>query len=228
MFDTRDLSKFQQAFLGLVTGPAPADRALRVHHDTWFFGLIEALRAAYPVTEAMVGPDAFKALARDYIRRHPLNAPCLNAYGDSMAAFVRGRAPVWLTDLAAFEWALGLAHHADDAVAASFEDLLAPDSSCAFHPSVQVLWLDFDVTQMHAGSQDPPSPSPRSILIGRTPGDEVISMPLNALEAEFVARLGLYGSLFAVLEHMAPSDEEMSLLQALLARLVQHGLLISP
>jgi hypothetical protein len=227
MFDTRDLSKFQQAFLGMVTGPAPADLALRVHHDTWFFGLIEALRAAYPVTEAMVGPDAFKALARDYIRKHPLRVPCLNAFGDGMPAFLRDRTPVWLTDLAAFEWALGVAHHAEDAVAASFDDLLAPDSVCALHPSAQVLWLEYAVTQMHAHSQDPPEPCPQSVLIGRTPEDEIVWLPLNILEAEFVARIGLHGSLFAVLEYMTPNEDEMGVLQALLARLVQHGLLIS-
>ena len=227
MFDTRDLSKFQQAFLGVVTGAPPSDKALRVHHDTWFFGLIEALRAAYPITEAMVGADAFKAVARDYIRTHPLRVPCLNAFGDGMAVFLRGRAPAWLSDLAAFEWAMGLAHHADDVVPASFEDLLAPDGACALHPSVQVLWLDYDVTQMHAGSQDPPAPRPQSVLVGRTPEDDVVWLPLTVLEAEFVARIGLHGSLFAVLERMTPNDEDMHHLQALLARLVQNGLLIS-
>ncbi len=227
MFDVRDLSKFQQAFLSVVTGPPPPDPALRVHHDTWFFGLIEALGAAYPLTETMVGSEAFKALARDYLRKHPLRVPSLNAFGDGMAAFLRGRAPVWLTDLAAFEWALGLAHHADDAVPAGFDDLLAPDGTCALHPSVQVLWLEYAVMHMHADSRDPPAACPQSVLIGRTPQDEVIWLPLNSLEAEFVARIGLHGSLFAVLERMVPNEDEMRVLQALLARLVQHGLLIS-
>lgn len=227
MFDTRDLSKFQQAFLGVVTGPPPADKALRIHHDTWFFGLIEALVAAYPLTEAMVGPEAFKALARDYIRKHPLDTPCLNSFGDRFAAFLRGRDPAWLSDLAAFEWALGLAHHAEDAVPAGFDDLLAPDGLCALHPSAQVLWLEYAVMEMHADSENAPPPCPQSVLIGRTPEDEVIWLPLNILEAEFIARVSLYGSLFAVLEHMTPNADEMSVLQTLLARLVKHGFLIS-
>ncbi len=227
MFDTRDLGKFQQAFLGLVTGAPPADTGLRVHHDTWFLGLIEALRGVYAMTEAVVGAESFKALARDYIRRHPLGTPCLNAYGDRMADVLRGRDPVWLADLAAFEWALNLAHHACDAVPAGFDDLLAPDAVCTLQPSVQVLWLEFDVTGMDAGSQYPPPPCPRSVLIGRTPGDEVVWLPLSIYEAEFVARISLYGSLFTVLEHMTPGDEEMRCLQALLARLVQNGFLIS-
>ncbi|MBW8882706.1 MAG: hypothetical protein JF615_15185, partial [Asticcacaulis sp.] len=67
----------------------------------------------------------------------------------------------------------------------------------------------------------------QSILVGRTPGDAVIWLPLSVLEAEFVARIGLHGSLFAVLEHMMPDDKEMPILQALLARLVQNGFLIS-
>ena len=228
MFDVRDLSKFQQAFLDAVTGPAPADNALRIHHDTWLFGLIEALRAAYPLTETMVGAAPFKALARDYIREHPLKTPCLNAFGDRFAAYLRRHDPVWLTDLAAFEWALGQAHHAEDAAPAGFNDLLAPDAACALHPSVQVLWLEYDVVRMHPDSQAPPAPCPQSILVGRTPEDEVISMPLNIVEAEFIARVGLSGSLFAVLEHMTPDDEEMNVLQTFLARLVQNGLLISP
>jgi len=227
MFDTRDLPKFQQAFLIVVTSPPPADRALRIHHDTWFFGLIDVLRGAYPVTEAMVGSEAFKALCRDYIRRHPLGTPCLNAYGDRLTTFLRNHDPAWLADLAAFEWALSLAHHADDAASCSFEDLLAPDGVCALHPSVQVLWLDYDVMRLHAESNDPPPPLAQSVLIGRTPADTVIWLPLSILEAEFIARIGLHGSLFAVLEHMAPNDKEMPVLQALLARLVQNGLLIS-
>ncbi|MBW8734879.1 MAG: putative DNA-binding domain-containing protein [Asticcacaulis sp.] len=227
MFDTRHLARFQQAFLGVVTGPPPADQAMRVHHDTWFFGLIEALRGTYPVTEAMISPDAFKALCRDYIRKHPLGTPCLNAYGDSMAAFLRNRDPAWLADLAAFEWALSVAHHADDAAPSRFEDLLAPDGVCALHPSTQVLWLEYDVMQMHTASDRMPAPLAQSILVGRTPGDAVIWLPLSVLEAEFVARIGLHGSLFAVLEHMMPDDKEMPILQALLARLVQNGLLIS-
>lgn len=227
MFDTRDLARFQQAFLSVVTGVAPDDKGLRVHHDTWFFGLIDALRSAYPITEALVGADAFKALCRDYIRRHPLNTPCLNAYGDRMVAFLRDRDPPWLADLAAFEWAMDTAHQAEDAVPCGFDDLLAPDGSCALHPSAQVLWLEFDVMRLSLEANDPPAPLAQSILVGRTPGNSVVWLPLSILEAEFIARIGLYGSLFAVLEHMAPDAEDMRCLQGLLARLVQNGLLIS-
>lgn len=227
MFDTRDLARFQQAFLSVVTGVAPQDKALRVHHDTWFFGLVEALRGAYPVTEAMVGAPAFKALCRDYVRAHPLNTACLNAYGDRMARFLRDRDPPWLADLAAFEWATTIAHHAEDAAPCGFEELLAPDAHCALHPSAQVLWLEFDVMRLQADSKGPPAPLRQSILIGRAPDDSVVWLPLSGLEAEFVARIDLHGSLFAVLEHMAPDDEEMPRLQGLLARLVQNGFLIS-
>lgn len=227
MFDTRSLRKFQQAFLNIVTGAPPADRALRVHHDTWFYGLIDALRAVYPVTEAMVGDEAFKAAARDYIRKHPLGTPCLNAYGNGFAAFLRDRDPAWLTDLAAFEWAVHQAHHADDATPCGFDALLVPDSRCALHPSAQMLWLEYDVTALTAGATTTPELSPQSLLIGRTPDDTVVRLPLNIVEAEFIARIGLHGSLFAVLEHMTPNDAEMGVLQALLARLVQNGFLIS-
>ena len=228
MFDTRDLGKFQQAFLGVVTGAPPAERALRVHHDTWFFGLIEALRNTFPVMGKVLGTESFNALARDYIRRHPLQTPCLNAYGEDMAAFLRHRDPAWLADLAAFEWATNLAHHADDATPCGFDDLLTPDGWCALHPSAGVLWLEYDVLDLHSGrSADAPGPRPQSILVGRTNEDAVISMPLGILEAEFIARIGLHGSLFAVLEQMMPDEAEMQTLQALLARLVQTGLLIS-
>ena len=225
MFDTRNLDTFQQAFLSAVTGPPPADKGLRVHHDTWFFGLVEALRGVYPSMEAAAGTEAFKALARDYIRKYPLDTPCLNAYGGRMAAFLRDRDPAWLADLAAFEWALNLAHHADDAVPSGFEDLLVSDATCALHPSAQMLWLEFDVTALPAGT---PAHRPQSILIGRTPDDCVVWLPLSPYEAEFIARIEVHRSLFMALDAMTPGEDEMSILQALLARLVQHGLLISP
>jgi len=228
MFDTRDLGKFQQAFLGVVTGAPPADHGLRIHHDTWFFGLVDTLRNTFPVMERVLGTESFNALARDYIRRHPLQTPCLNAYGEDMAAFLRDRKPAWLADLAAFEWATNLAHHADDAVPCGFEDLLTPDGRCALHPSAGILWLEYDVLDLDSGRMtDTPLLRPRSILVGRTNADAVISMPLGILEAEFIARIGLHGSLFAVLEQMMPDEAEMQTLQALLARLVQTGLLIS-
>lgn len=237
MFDVSDLGAFQGAFLSAITGPRPAGPAgLRIYHDTWFLGLIEVLRTRFEVTAQALGEESFNAFGRDYVQTHPLTGGDCNAYGDRFAAFLRehdqAMAFPWLGDLAALEWALDQAHHADDANGCGFETLLAPDSRCGLHPSVRLLRFDYDVKTFHTASRNGETPvEPRRIdcdlLVGRTPYDEVIWLCLAPYEAEFIDRLHRSGSLFTTLDQMAPNDDDMGVLQSLLARLVSNGLLIS-
>jgi hypothetical protein len=109
---------------------------------------------------------------------------------------------------------------------------MAPDAVCDLHPSVGVVRLLHDVKPLHAALRacQPPE-QPRAIacdlLIGRNDGDEVILLCLAPIEARFLTLIGEHRSLFAALEVLGPDENDLSLLQTLLARLAQNKLLTS-
>lgn len=83
--------------------------------------LTECLLDDYPVLGAVLGKEAFGALASAYIDRYPSSSPNLNAFGRHMAAFcTETSAPIdepraFYTELAELEWALVEAIHAPPA-----------------------------------------------------------------------------------------------------------------
>ncbi|ESQ93250.1 hypothetical protein ABAC460_00695 [Asticcacaulis sp. AC460] len=235
MFDTRSLSDFQRDFLDAVTAvKAPEHPGLRVHHDTWFLGLIACLEDVYPAAKAVLGEEAFRAFARDYIHGHPQLHGDRNRYGEEFAGFLtrHPHMPVtWLPALARYEWALHRAGCADDAQACGFEALLDPDACVSLHPSVQLVQLDHDIKAAYAAAlAGEAPPAVRSLvcdaLIGRAPDDEILHLCLAPLEAEFLRLVVREQSLMTVLDHLNPTPDDLSLLQTLLARLVQHGLFV--
>ncbi len=236
-FDTRDLAAFQRDFLAAVHTPGKADSAaLNIYRDTFFYGLLDNLSETYEITRKAVGDEAFRAFARDYIRAHPLTSGDCNSYGADFSDFLRGHPHLgdrpWLPCLARFEWAVQHAHHAADAPPATFEALLDPQGQVRLHPSVQVLATYYDVKAIYTALRDDGSaPDVWAIecqlLVGRTPQDDVVWLCLARIEVEFIGLIALSGSLASALDDLNPNDTDMTVLQTLLARLVQHGLLIN-
>lgn len=232
-FDTNDLAVFQQNFLDCVTAAEPTDDSagLAVYRGTYLHGLIDALLSVYEKTAEMLGENAFKAFARDYVRAHPLSCGDRNFYGATFSDFLAGhpqlRGLAWLADLARFEFAIHLAHNASDAEACDFEALLDPNGGAALHPSAQILTAAYDVRSLLASSAEPMIPRQVTcdLLIGRTQADEVIWLSLAGLEVRFLNLLNDTHSLFATLDALAPTEDDMTVLQTLLARLVENGLL---
>ena len=87
----------------LTAGPrlTPRER-LDVYRHGYAARLVECLADDYPVLKSALGDEAFDALCRRYIARHPSEAPNLNAYGRHMADVCDGFA----ADLARLEWAM--------------------------------------------------------------------------------------------------------------------------
>ena len=234
-FDTADLAAFQHDFIGQVTAAEVADcpPGLAVHRATHLHGLIDVLLGVFVKTAEMLGESPFKAFARDYVRARPLTRGDRNLYGDDFGDFL-ARHPhagdlVWLPDLARFEYAVHRAHHAHDAAACDFEALLAPDGMVGLHPSAYILASPFDIAELYGAVAEPMivRTTPGLWLVGRTPADDVIWLPLTPVEGQFLTTLCETHSLFATLDQMAPDDIAMTCLQTLLARLVANGLLIS-
>jgi hypothetical protein len=120
--------------LGRVLRPGgglSAERGVAIYRDAYVARLVECLADDYPTLQYAIGDDAFDALARDYLARHPSRSPNLNAFGRHMAPFCRERAEPWAAfaaELAALEWALVEVLHAPAAAP------LPPDALSALPP----------------------------------------------------------------------------------------------
>ncbi len=235
--DIRNLAAFQRDFLQTIQAPVSNDSAaLNIYRDTFFYGLLNTLLETYAFTCKALGDEVFKAFGRDYVRTHPLTSGDRNIYGMGFPDFLRDHTHLgdrlWLPCLARFEWAIQHAHNAPDEISATLEVLLDPRSRVGLHPSARVIATFYDVKVLYTALTDnKPAPQARAIvcqlLVGRTPQDDVVWLCLEPMEAEFVGLISLYGSLASALDDLGPDDDDMAVLQTLLARLVKHGLLIA-
>ncbi|WP_340115917.1 DNA-binding domain-containing protein [Pelagibius sp. 7325] len=139
--------------------PAPAglkrqtvlaqSRRFDVYRNNRMVSLIEAMEAAFPVVQRLVGNDFFKAVAKSYIRRFPPRTPVLLLYGESFGDFLEDFEPAagvpYLGDVARLEWVRLAAYHAADAEPLSIARVaelpqeLLPELRFALHPSLHLL-----------------------------------------------------------------------------------------
>lgn len=135
----------------LETARANAPRRLGVYAEAYRLRLIEALGNDFPALHGLLGEAAFRKAMRAFVETSPSRTPNLRWYGAALPAFL-ARRPPWqrrplLSELARFEWTLGLAFDAADAPLASADDVarLAPEQwpgmRLRLHPSVQRLAL---------------------------------------------------------------------------------------
>lgn len=95
-----------------------AERALGIYRNNYRGNLQGTLALTYPVIEQLVGTEFFSMMAREFIRLHPSRSGNLHHYGAQFADFVAGYAAaqhlVYLSDVAALEWACHQAYFAVD------------------------------------------------------------------------------------------------------------------
>lgn len=93
--------------------------ALDVYRNNYRGNLHDTLAYVYPVIEQLVGKEFFQFLTKRFIAQHPSTSGNLHHYGAEMADFVASFEPaqslVYLSDVAALEWACHRAYFADDA-----------------------------------------------------------------------------------------------------------------
>lgn len=101
-------------------GSDPAPR-FAVHRNNVLASLANALADTFPVVQALVGREFFRALALEFVRDHAPRSPVLASWGDGFPAFVAQFAPAqslpYLADVARLELARVQACHAADAAA---------------------------------------------------------------------------------------------------------------
>jgi len=144
----------QPAIAGLIAAQSglPARDRLAIYYDAYRIRLAEALAEAFDKTYSYVGDTAFAELCGGYIERHPSQFRNLRWFGDHFAAFAAEALPDHpvVAELAAFEWALGLAFDAADAPVLTLQDLQTLDPEAwetigfALHPSLQLLSMQYN------------------------------------------------------------------------------------
>jgi hypothetical protein len=174
---------------------APDARRFSVYRNNVAVGLIGALEARYPVARCIAGDDAFRALARAYIRAKKPRSPVMIAYGEDFPEFVascEGVEPC-LADLARLENAWVEAYHAADAAAATIGDLaelspdLLPGTRIAFHPAARLLRLSTPAASIWASAQSADGPAAPSHGIGE---DALVTRPDADVRVRILPPLG--------------------------------------
>lgn len=214
---------------------------LAVHRNNVLSSLIDALADAFPVTQALVGDEFFRAMAALFVRQQPPRTRVLAHYGDALPDFIARFEPArplpYLADVARLERARVLAYHAADAAPVAAEAVAAALAAgeavarlrFACHPSVSVLFSAFAIVSLWAAHQtgddtdlaavDPAEAE--SALVLRD-GLDVLVLLLPTGTARFIAALQ-QGAGLADAAARAASDAEDFDLTAALSLLIQHG-----
>lgn len=168
-------AEMQRAFAAALPDPSAdvplfltsADRApsrrYAIYRNNHIAGLVDALAESYPVVRRLVGNDFFRAMAADYVRRHPPRSPVLLAYGEDFAGFIESFPPAgalgYLPDMARLEWLMVESLQAADATPLTISALqgLPPDALPALrmtaHPSARFLASEWPVVSIWRAHQ---------------------------------------------------------------------------
>ncbi len=133
-----------------------ATKRLSIYTDAYRLRIIEALATAYHKLHSLLGNDYFDSKARSYIKQYPSTYRNIRWVGGEMAAHLQATLPQHLiaSEMAQFEWALGLSFDAEDEPIVSLQDMakIPPENWAEFtfklHPSALLLPLQFNVLQI--------------------------------------------------------------------------------
>lgn len=157
----------------LSTPRAAALRRLSVYASAYRSRFVEALGKDYEGLRALLGERGFEKLVLAFIAARPSHHANLRWYGAELAAFL-ARSPRYrerpiLRELAAFEWALGLAFDVADAPVMTADEIAGlpverwPGMRLRLHPSVQRLALRTNAPVIWSAMRDH-RPLPRAAL----------------------------------------------------------------
>lgn len=186
-----------------VTALIPEEAATRfsVYRNNVMHSLSAALARRFPVIQRLVGEEFFRAMALDFVQRHPPRNPVLIHWGDAFPGFLEAFPPVthlpYLADVARLELARGRAYHAADATPLqpeAFAALAGGGGLLHLHPSVEVLRLSHPAATIWAANQPGADPhvrasGPEIALVWRRADFEVPVRHLGPPDADFIAGL---------------------------------------
>ena len=235
-----------ESLLAAITGDETLGAAARlgIYADMYAARLVDVLREDYPRLAALLGEEAFDALARAYLVRHRPRRPSVRWAGDRFAAFLREPRrpedtwppqPPWLADLAQIEWLRGEVFDAPEAAPLTLEALraLAPeawaDARFDVVPAVRFLHSEWPVHELWGastlGETLAIAPAETEIRVWRQEF-AVYHVAMPAIEAGAIACLRAGGTFAEVCEVVAarlPAEEAAPRAGALLLRWVADG-----
>lgn len=244
-----DQTDFAQALLdpalrvpaGLRTwnGSDPA-RRFAVYRNNVVVSLIDALADTFAVTQALVGEEFFRAMARAFIQSNGVKTRVLAWVGADFADFIAAFPPAatlgYLADVARLEMLRVRAYHAADAPELAPQALglaladpqVLPNLRLTLHPGVGLLQSPYAVHSVwaaHQGALPGDGVDPyvaQAVLVYRRALDVEV-LGLSAGQAHFVARLMGGAGLAMAANEAAQHDEEFDL-SPFLAMLLQRQL----
>lgn len=240
-----DLVEWQNKFLWAVISAPDKEWAdvsglhcghqtrLQIYRDNYLFGLLDVLTDVFEVTADMLGAEAFKAQARDFIWARPPASGDRGRYGADFADFLAGRPALtefsFISDLTRLEWAMHEAHHADDAPELSIEDLVSGLAITA-HPSTRLVEVKHNVFELFQSYHRRTlatfelARTATHYLVWRDADDDVVCKSLSDAELSFANAVMTGGRLEDIL--LVAKDVDMQTLQTFLAQTLGAGLYI--
>lgn len=130
-----------------------AKARLSTYQNAYVLRLLESLQIDYPVLYAYMGEKRFNQIGRAYIKQHPSVYRSIRWFGANFAYFITvySKKLCFEAEMAKFEWALVTAFDSADIPLTRETDLMQypyeawPYFTFTFHPSVQILTLDWNV-----------------------------------------------------------------------------------
>ena len=214
---------------------------VEIYREAYRSRLIECLADDYPTVQHALGDEAFDAVCRAYIDRHPSRSPSLNFYGRHMVAFLGGGwahpHASFAADLAAIEWALVEVLHAGAAERLSHETLSAiplsrwPAARLVPSSTVRLLELGHPANayfQEFREGNDPDVPAPRwSATAVYRDGAMLWRMELNrsmhVLLRELFASRSLGEAVEALTAQESASEQQGSQVMQWFREWIAHG-----
>ncbi|RME16395.1 MAG: DUF2063 domain-containing protein, partial [Alphaproteobacteria bacterium] len=213
---------------GLVDGAGrPAGRRFDVYRNNVAVSLTEALEAAFPVIEKLVGAEFFRAMAGVFLRAHPPKSPVLALWGDDFPAFLEQFGPVahlpYLADVARLEQALREAYHAADAAPIDPAALDRPDlaETCLrLAPATRLICSQWPIHAIWRANTEEGAPPARGgaecVLVVR-PDWDPWPRPVSPAAARFLEAVGEGRSLAEAIEAGGPEHDLAATLSLLIA-----------
>jgi hypothetical protein len=164
LFNEKDLSPALAKALTTRAGVS-LEEAFAIYRNNVLSSLVRALQARFPVTQTLLGEDAFRLLARDYALAFPPDNPVMGWYGRRFPDFLAQVPDMveypYLPAMAAFENARIDSATARDAPCLTLEDLAQIPSErletlvLRGHPAAQRVASDYPILTLWEAHQVP-------------------------------------------------------------------------
>lgn len=245
-----ELAQFSQAIRGVASLPDgaicgqqyPPTGALDIYSNNYRGNLQDALAAAYPIVEQIVGAEFFRMLARKFIEQHPSRSGNLHDYGSELAqllaTFPPAQSLAYIADVAMLDWACHRAYFAEDIAPFDLTRLQSipaeryADLVWRCHPACHLISSPYPllaIWQAHQPGADPDfhvdlDCGGGTLLVSRT-GDEIEASLLTAAEGDWLQRIQTGMPMGAATDATLTAYPEFDL-SATLGKFVAQGVLV--